>query len=132
MIDKSNEIFDVVAGDLRFLYPDIHVIGEYVDVPARFPTVTIDEISNVPTHLDSAMINKYAIVTYRVQVFSNLEAGKRRQAREIYDVVDRSMMGMGLFAKSYTTTPTIYNAEIYCITATYEGVIGDDGVIYRL
>ena len=131
MIDKSNEIFDVVAGDLRFLYPDIQVIGEYVDIPARFPTVTVDEIANLPEHLDSAKTNKYARITYRVQVFSNLEAGKRSQAREIYGVVDQTMMRLGLFAKTYTTTPAIYNSEIYCITATYEGVIGDDGVIYR-
>ena len=40
-------------------------------------------------------------------------------------------MALNLFTKGYTTTPAIYNSEIYCITATYEGVIGDDGVIYR-
>lgn len=131
MIDFANEVFGAVAGDLRFLYPTIHVVGEYVDVPARFPAVTVDEVSNVPTHLDSADVNKYARVTYRVQVFSNLEAGKRGQAREIYSVVDNTMMRLGLYAATYTTTPAIYNSEIYCITATYEGVIGDNGVIYR-
>jgi hypothetical protein len=130
MVDYSNEVFSVVAKDLRSLYSGIQVIGEYVETPAKFPTVTLDEINNVPVHLDSGATNKYARVLYRCQVFCNGE-GKRQKARTIYDTVDRILMGNGLYAKSYTTTPAIYNSEIYCITATYEGVIGEDGVIYR-
>lgn len=130
MIDYSNEVFSVVAKDLRALYPGIQVVGEYVETPAKFPTVTLDEVNNVPAHLDSGATNKYARVTYRCQVFCNGE-GKRQKARLIYDTVDRVLMGKGVFAKSYTTTPAIYNSEIYCITATYECVIGEDGVIYR-
>lgn len=131
MIDKSNEIFDAVAKHLRSLYKGIQVKGEYVGTPAKFPTVTIDEISNVPSHLDSAKTNKYADVVYRVQVFSNLASGKRAQAREIYNAVDSKLMELGLFAKSFTTTPTIYNSEIYSITATFGGIIREDGVVYR-
>jgi hypothetical protein len=130
MIDYSNEVFSVVAKDLRSLYSGIQVVGEYVETPAKFPTVTVDEINNVPAHLDSGAANKYARVTYRCQVFCNGD-GKRKKARTIYDTVDRILMSLGLYAKSYTTTPAIYNSEIYCITATYEGVIGEDGVIYR-
>lgn len=130
MIDRSNEVFNTVAKDLRSLYSDIQVIGEYVEIPSRFPTVTLDEIQNVPVHLDSGTVNKYARVVYRCQVFCN-GTGKRQKAREIYDTLDKTLMGLGLFARSYTTTPAIYNSEIYCITATYEGVVGEDGVIYR-
>lgn len=131
MIDFSNEIFSTVAGDLRSAYEGIKVVGEYVATPTAFPTVTIDETGNTPVHLDSGARNKYARVAYRVQVFSNLKSGKRRQAREIYARVDDALQRMGLFAVSYTTTPTIYNSEVYCITATYEAVVDRDGVIYR-
>ena len=131
MIDYSNEIFNAVAEHLRSLFSGIRVVGEYVNSPTRFPCVTIDEIENIPEHLDSARVNKYALVTYRVQVFSNLENGKRAQAREIYGAVDAKLQELGLFAKSYTSTPAVYNSEIYSITATYEGVISADGVIYR-
>lgn len=130
MIDVSNEIFNTVAKDLRSLYQEITVVGEYVEVPAKFPTVTLDEISNIPVHLDSATINKYAKVIYRSQVFSNGN-GKRKRAREIFDSLDRKLMELGLTMKTYTTTPAIYNSEVYCITATHEGVIGADGTIYR-
>lgn len=131
MVDYSNEIFSAVAENLRSVYPGIQVVGEYVETPAKFPTVTLDEIRNVPSHLDSAVTNKYARVTYRVQVFCNAVSGKRTQARKIYDTLDQILMSMGLYAKTYTTTPAIYNSEVYCITATYEAVIRADGMIYR-
>jgi hypothetical protein len=130
VIDFSNEVFNTAAKDLRSLYPGIQVVGEYVETPAQFPTVTLDEIQNVPVHLDSGATNKYARVVYRSQIFCNGE-GKRQKARMIYDSLDQILMGVGLFAKTYTTTPAIYNSEIYCITATHEGVIGEDGTIYR-
>ena len=130
MINFSNEVFNTAATNLRSLYSDIQVVGEYVETPAQFPTVTLDEISNVPVHMDSAATNKYARVIYRSQIFCN-GVGKRQRARDIYDSLDRILMGVGLVAKTYSTTPAIYNSEIYCITATHEGVIGEDGVIYR-
>lgn len=131
MIDFSNEIFNAVATNLRSAYKGITVKGEYDPNPVKFPCVTIDEISNVPTHMDSALKNKYTEVVYRVQVFSNKASGKRAEARAIYASVDDVLMGLGLTAKTYTSTPAIYNAEIYSITATFEGVIGADGTVYR-
>lgn len=130
MIDISNEIFDAVAKSLRSVYPEITVVGENVEKPAKFPTVTIDEIRNVPVHLDSAAVNKYARITIKTQTFCT-DSRKRQDAREIFNTLDNTMMGLGLFMKTYTTTPTIYNSEVYCITATHEGVVGVDGVIYR-
>lgn len=130
MIDFSNELFNTAATNLRSLYSGIQVVGEYVESPAKFPTVTLDEIQNVPVHLDSAATNKYARVVYRSQIFCNGD-GKRQKARDIYNSLDQILMSVGLVAKTYSTTPAIYNSEIYCITATHEGVIGEDGVIYR-
>ena len=130
MIDFSNEIFNTVATSLRSLFTKITVVGEYVEAPSKFPTVTIDEISNVPEHLDSATKNKYAKVIYRSQVFCN-GTGKRKKAREIFDSLDTKLMELGFVMKTYSTTPSIYNSEVYCITATHEGIIGADGTIYR-
>ena len=130
MIDVSNEVFDVVAKDLRSAYKGIKVVGEYVSSPTNFPTVTIDEISNVPTHLDSAELPKYAEVQYRVQVFCNGN-GKRAKAREIYGAVAERLSLLCLVGVTYTTTPAIYNSEVYCITGTFRGVIDRDGTIYR-
>lgn len=131
MIDISNEIFNGVAKSLRSSFKGIQVKGEYVSTPSHFPTVTIDETKNIPAHLDSSRENKYAEITYRVQIFSNKENGKRAEARKIYAAVDELMQERGLFCKTYTTTPAIYNSEIYCITATYDGIVDKNGVIFR-
>ncbi len=130
MIDKSNEIFSIVASDLRSSYEGIKVVGEYVSDPTVFPTVTIDETQNIPTHLDSAGLPKYAEVVYRVQVFCN-GVGKRAKAREIYGTVFERLSLMGLVGVTYTTTPVVYNSEVYCITGTFRGVLDRNGVIYR-
>ena len=130
MIDYSNEIFNAVAADLRSTYEGIKVVGEYVSSPTLFPTVTIDETQNIPAHLDSATQPKYASVIYRVQVFCN-GTGKRAKARDIYGTVAGRLHFMGLVGVTYTTTPAMYNSEVYCITGTFRGVMGHDGVIYR-
>ena len=130
MIDYSNEIFNAVATDLRSTYPGIKVVGEYVPSPAAFPTVTIDEIQNIPTHLDSAELPKYASVEYRVQIFCN-GTGKRGKAREIYGTIAMRLSLLGLVGMTYTTTPAIYNSEIYCITGTFRGVFDRNGMVYR-
>ena len=130
MIDYSNEIFSAVATDLRSAYKAIKVVGEYVASPTAFPTVTIDEIQNIPTHMDSSNQPKYAEVVYRIQVFCN-GSGKRAKAREIYGAVAKQLSIMGLVGVTYTTTPAIYNSEVYCVTGTFRGVIDRDGVIYR-
>jgi hypothetical protein len=131
MIDYSNEIFNAVATDLRGAFEGIRIMGEYVATPASFPCVSLDEIRNIPMHLDSAVQNKYAQVDYRAQVFCNLNGGKRAKAREIYARLDEKMQSLGLSCVTYTTTPEIYNSEVYCITATYRGVVDRNGVFYR-
>lgn len=130
MIDISNEIFNDVATDLRSTYKGVKVVGEYVATPTQFPTVTLDEIQNIPIHLDTGVENKYAEVLYRVQIFCNAK-NKRAQARAIYNTVDTKFQTLGLYAVTYTTTPAIYNSEVYSITATYRGVIDRNGVIFR-
>lgn len=130
MIDYSNEFFSAVATDLRSAYDGIKVVGEYVDSTTVFPTVTIDEISNVPTHLDGATLPKFAKVVYRVQIFCN-GIGKRAKAREIYGTVAKRLSLLGLVGITYTTTPAVYNSEVYCITGTFQGVVDRDGTVYR-
>ena len=130
MIDFSNEIFNAVATDLRSAYEGIKVVGEYVASPTVFPTVTIDEIQNIPTSLDSSEQPKYASVVYRVQIFCN-GSGKRAKAREIYGTVAQRLSSLGLVGITYTTTPAVYNSEVYCITGTFRGVIDRNGMIYR-
>ena len=133
MIDYSNQIFTTVANAVRNNHPETKVTGEYVRRPSVFPTVTLDETSNtvVDKLEDSSHTESFAGVTYRLQVFSNKQSGKRTEARTIFATADASLRQMGFRRVTYTTTPEIYDSTIYSITATYEGVVSTKGYVYK-
>lgn len=132
MLNFSNEVFTNVATVVRDAHTGTTVIGENTRQPSKFPTVTIDETENVVVDNleDSSNEEKFAGVTYKVQVFSNKLNGKKTEAREIFSTVDATMRRMGFRRKTYTTTPEIYESTIYCITATYEAVVSTAGYVY--
>ena len=133
MIDFNSEIFTNVAKPVRENHIGTTVTGEYTRKPSKFPTVTLDEISNVMVDWleDSSNEEKFVGVNYRLQVFSNKESGKRAEARAIFATADAEMRRMGFRRVTYTTTPEIYESTIYQITATYEGVISASGNVYK-
>lgn len=133
MIDYSNEVFTRVADITRNDHPGVTVLGEYTRKPSKFPTVTLDEIRNVVVDRleDSTNEEKFAGVTYRVQVFANKRNGKKAEARAIFATVDAEMRNIGFRRVTYTTTPEIYESTIYNITATYEAVFSAGGYVYK-
>lgn len=133
MIDYSNEIFTDVAKAVRAAHKGVTVSGEYVRSPSKFPMVTLDEIENVMVgHLvDSSHAENFAAVSYRLQVFSNKESGKRAEARGLFATADAKMRSMGFRRVTYTTTPEIYDSTIYSITATYTAILGADRYVYK-
>lgn len=131
MIDYSNEVFTAIGNAVRAKHGnDIAITGENVSKPASFPCVAMDETYNVPSQLSSSNAEEYAAVTYRVQVFASGE-GKRANAREIFATVADTCCGLNLIRKTYTTTPDMYNSNIYQISATFEADIRRDGMIFR-
>ena len=133
MIDFMNEIFTLVATQLREEHTPITVTGEYTRQPSKFPTVTLDEIENVTVDRleDSSVAERFTGLTYRLQVFSNKQSGKKAEARAIFATADSVMRGLGFRRITYTTTPEIYESTIYSITATYEAIAEVDGTIYK-
>lgn len=133
MIDHLNEIFTAVATKLRDAHTGITVTGEYTRMPSKFPAATLDEIANVTVDEleDSSAAETFSSLTYRLQVFSNKQSGKKAEARAIFATADHTMRGLGFRRITYTTTPEIYESTIYSITATYEAIARADGVMYK-
>lgn len=133
MIDFMNEIFNTLATAVREAHSDVTVTGEYTRQPSKFPTVSLDETENVTVGslVDSSVAEKYSGLTYRLQVFSNKQSGKKAEARAIFATADKVMLGLGFRRITYTTTPEIYDSTIYSITATYEAVVDIHGVVYK-
>ena len=133
MIDFENEIFTAVATAVRSAHEGTTVKGEYVRSPATFPTVALAEIDNITVDAlaDSSKEEKYVGLGYRLQVFSNKEGGRKSEAKAIFKTADDILCGMGFRRRTYSTTPEIYNSTIFSITATYEGIADNNGVIYQ-
>lgn len=133
MIDRLNEIFSLVAEQVRATHPDTTITGEFNRSESRFPVVTLDEIQNISVDRleDSSGEEKFAGVTYRLQVSSNKISGKKQESRSIFATADAIMRSLGLHRVTYTTTPEIYESTVYSITATYEATIDRDGTVYR-
>lgn len=133
MIDYLNEIFTAVAIPLREAHKGITVTGEYTRMPSSFPAATLDEIENVTVESleDSSVAENFSGLSYRLQVFSNKQSGKKAEARAIFATADKVMLGLGFRRITYTTTPEIYDSTIYSITATYEAVVDIHGVVYK-
>lgn len=133
MLDFNNEIFTAVATRVRNQHTGTTVTGEYTRKPSKFPAVTLDETQNVMVDRleDSSNEEKYAGVTYRLQVFTNKRTGKKAEARAIFATADAEMRRMGFRRVTYTTTPEIYDSTIYSISATYEAVVSAAGYVYK-
>ena len=133
MNDFLNEIFTHVATRLREEHPGITVTGEYTRQPSKFPTATLDEIENVTVDSleDSSAAERFSGLTYRLQVFSNKQSGKKAEARAIFATANGVLRSLGFRRVTYSTTPEIYESTIYSITATYEAIADMDGTIYK-
>lgn len=133
MNDFENELFTLCATDVRKSHPGVTIIGEYVRKPSAFPAVTLCETQNVMVDelMDSSHEERYSGLTYRLQVFSNKQKGKKAEAKAIFATADKALRSVGLRRKTYTTTPDIYDATIFSITATYEGIVDVNGTIYQ-
>jgi hypothetical protein len=123
MVDYSNQLFNYLAENYKG-----NIIVQNIQIPSSFPTVTIDETSNIDVDLDSDSA-KYARVEYRVQVFTTGDS-KRTDARDIFSQID-TLLQKYLRKISYTTTPEIYNSDVYCIEVTYRGVVDSNGTFYK-
>ena len=132
MIDFQNEIFTAVAQAVRSAHTGITITGEYTRSPSKFPFVALDEVENVSVDalIDSSDQEKYAGLSYRLQVFSNKIGGKKAEARALFATADAALLSLGFRRVTYTTIPEIYDSTIYSIFATYESIISAEGVVY--
>jgi hypothetical protein len=80
---------------------------------------------------DSSGIENFANVMYQVDVYSNLNRGKKAQAREILAMIDVLMAVNGFTRTFMNPVQNMNDPTIYRITARYTAVVGKDKVIYN-
>lgn len=124
VIDIEPTVYTAIAKELRKRFTGINVSEEYIDTPAKFPYVSIEERDNYPTvkHLDSSNAERYATVMYEVNVYSDKAGKKKTVCREIMGVIDKMLYGKNFTRISMSPVPNLGNGTIYRLTARYEAV----------
>ena len=132
MIDHENQVFTAVATALRNEYGtgNIFVTGEYVAQPPKFPAVMIVQMDNSVHQraIDTSYIEHAVDVMYQVDVYCNLQKGKKQQAKDILAKVDDEMSGMGFIRTYKNPVPNMNDATIYRMTTRYKRLITDEEV----
>lgn len=133
MIDIENEVFQICADAFRAAYPNGFIAGEYVSQPPKFPTVSVVEMDNtvLQSGSDSGDIENFADVMYQVDVYSNLNKGKKAQAKAIIALLDEQFARLGFTRTFLNPVPNMNDATIYRMTGRYRAVVGKDNYIYR-
>lgn len=132
MIDVENEIFTVIAEELRKKFSGIAVYGEDVLAPSSFPCVTIVEADNYTYEktIDTGSSENHAGLMYEVNVYSNKSSGKKSECKEIFKKIDEMFLNMRFIRKGKTPY-TLNNATVYRILGRYSAIISKDKTIFR-
>lgn len=121
MIDIEAEVYTPIAQAVRTQFSGASVAGEYVRKPSSFPHVQIVEMDNYTStgNRDSSAAEKYSTVMYEVNVYSNLQNGKKAECREVLSLIDSMMYARNFTRIAMTPVPNLEDSSIYRITARY-------------
>lgn len=126
MIDIENKVLSVVREAVLAQYPTASVYGEYVEVPASFPCVTVTEDTNY-TYVytkDEQLAEHHAEVQYSINVYSNKQAGAKLEAKAIMNIADNAMQGMKFWRTMTRQVPNV-DRTIFRLIARYRAVVGE-------
>lgn len=132
MIDVENELFTVVATALRSSFSNIYVTGEAVDAPSKFPCVVFYEDDNYISQvdMDSSWDEKFAVLRYRVDIYSNKASGRKSEAKAIRAVIEPLLYRRN-FTRFSSTPINDMGDNIYHVVTTYR-VKTDGTSFYRI
>lgn len=127
VVDIESEVGNRIAD----LLEGIDVYSDEARIPARFPYVSISEADNysLVTTRDTSSSNKYSVLMYEINVYSNKAVGRKSECKSIMDCIDSAMDGMGFTRMSRLPTPT-QDTGIYRMTARYRAAADRNGTIY--
>lgn len=126
MIDIENKVLDTVFTAVKAAHPNANCYGEYVSVPAAFPCVCLYEASNTtykPSQ-DTELQEHQSNLMYLCNVYSNKATGKKNEARDIANIVDRTMQDMKFTRTFFEPLPNL-DRTIYRITMRHEAIAGE-------
>lgn len=128
----ENDVFTAVKTALTTGYGanNIFVTGEYTPTPPSFPCVFLYEADNFNAGFDGCNHEIVTGVMYEVEVYTNLQNGKKAQAKAIMKEVDDVLTPLGFTRTFMQPIANMSDASIFRLTARYTAAVIDN-VIYR-
>lgn len=132
MIDIENQVYTPLATGLRATFQGIYVTGIYVKSPASFPAVSVVERDNYTSaaFMDNCPDERYATITYEVNVYSNKAQTKKSECKAIMGYIDDYMYHHNFRRTAQSPVPNMDDASIYRMVARYTAIT-DGTNIYR-
>ena len=133
MIDVESKVFQKCADAFRAAYPNGYIAGEYVPQPPKFPAVSLVEMDNSVDNraIDNGDIENAVNVMYQVDVYSNLNTGKKAQTKAIIALLDEALAGYRFVRTFCNPVQNFNDATIYRMTARYTRRITNQDEIYK-
>ncbi|MBO7673618.1 MAG: hypothetical protein J6S63_01255 [Atopobiaceae bacterium] len=133
MIQIEQQVLNEVAALVDANYPGTLVSNTPMITPAQFPCVAVYEQNNtvVRERADSSHIEKFANVTYVVDVSSNKRVGAKSEAFTILNTIDEMLYKMNFTRVGLLSNDMVAGARYYRLTARYTVMVGHDGTLYR-
>lgn len=127
MIDVESVVFQKCADAFRAAYPNGFIAGEYVSQPPKFPAVMVVEMDNNVDEraMDNGNVENAVNVMYQVDVYSNLNKGKKAQSKAIISLIDEVLARYRFIRTFCNPIQNMNDATIYRMTARYRRRITD-------
>nr|DAK72238.1 MAG TPA: hypothetical protein [Caudoviricetes sp.] len=132
MIQPENYIFDIVSKALKSSHKGIFVSGEYVNIPASFPAVTVIESDNrVFERMRTTTIENAVSLMYECNIYTNRSGYKKQDANAILQTLNDAFEGIGFTRTFCNPIANLQDATIYRIVVRFQGVCDKDFMIYQ-
>lgn len=128
MIDIENEIYTCVK---KAVGDNAKVFSRPMSTVAEFPCVVFYETDNyVPRKIvDTSNDERFAVVTYDVNVYSNDQTKGKTECKKLINIVDETMRSLG-FRRTTKSPVAIDRATIYRIVCRYTATVSNTENIY--
>ena len=132
MIDIENYVYTSIRNAVKLYDSNISVSGVYIDVPPKFPHVSIEETDNasVASAIDTSDRERAANVTYTVNIYTNTATAKT-DAKAVAVVVNDAFTALGFNRSMKQEMPnidrTIYRLILRFQATAWKGFDGVDG-----
>ena len=128
MIDIESKVYTPVAKALRDAGATVK--GVYVNAPSKFPFVSITESDNYSAEMDTSDTEKFAVIMYEVNVYSNDANRKKTECKKLMSICSDVFYKLNFTRISCLPVPNLEDASIYRMTARFRALT-DGNYIYR-